>query len=676
MPSRLKFWLITSIVFCGCGLLFGTYRSAATGQTPARITLQATGSVLETYEPIRAISAADDDGTIQVVSGWTGNVETYRSEKDGSLRLIDRAGAAASKTQSGLTLEVGAAQISMFDLTGTMTVRFKTYPIIAHALLSTGDIVIASPTKSGLLHIYSPDGRLVRSFGARMERIKTDEAETQFLQRGKLLVDAEDNIYYVFGFMPVIQKFSPDGRLLYEVEVQGEAVDLQQALARRFFRNKKPDQVGGIDIIRGAALARQTGHLWLALNGSSTSGVVYEYSGDGRKVREYALESNVPGLSRYRLTGVKGIAVTAATLYVLTNEQQIYRFNLTDSLQARSWPSQPARPLRRGTLATPFASAGRLQPPVQTGCGTSQTWNGCSFTCPMPGACTGNPPVPPNDTSNGSTQDCKTALRNSLTESYSVVSSSCSQFVIGTKDHTRGGCQGSVTICKNGDITTHNVTLDCPAQSCQIAGQDPCYMTGSCEWGGNPGDGSGIPGPGSPILIDITGNGFSLTDAANGVAFDLNADGVKQGMLAWTLSETDDAWLALDRNGNGTIDNGQELFGNFTPQPPTPTANGFLALAAYDKPASGGNNDGVLDRRDAVFASLRLWQDTNHNGLSEPGELHTLSALGLTMLDLDYKESRRTDQYGNQFRYRAKVADARQARAGRWAWDVFLVAAP
>ena len=71
-----------------------------------------------------------------------------------------------------------------------------------------------------------------------------------------------------------------------------------------------------------------------------------------------------------------------------------------------------------------------------------------------------------------------------------------------------------------------------------------------------------------------------------------------------------------------------------------------------------------IKQGDAIFPSLRLWQDTTHNGVSESAELHTLPQLGLRTIDLHYRTSSRVDEHGNLLRYRAKVKDTRDAQLG------------
>ncbi|HEX6738000.1 MAG TPA: hypothetical protein VF310_07015, partial [Vicinamibacteria bacterium] len=95
--------------------------------------------------------------------------------------------------------------------------------------------------------------------------------------------------------------------------------------------------------------------------------------------------------------------------------------------------------------------------------------------------------------------------------------------------------------------------------------------------------------------------------------------------------------------------------------------------AEYDKREAGGNEDSLITAADEVFRSLRLWDDADHDGVSDAGELFTLRALGVAAVSVDYQVSAATDKHGNEFRYRAPVYGTQGSRVGPFAYDVFLV---
>ena len=156
----------------------------------------------------------------------------------------------------------------------------------------------------------------------------------------------------------------------------------------------------------------------------------------------------------------------------------------------------------------------------------------------------------------------------------------------------------------------------------------------------------------SPIVIDLGNDGIHLGEAGVGVYFDVNADGVRDH-VQWVRRGGDEGFLALDRTGNGIVDDGAELFGVGTPLilEGRSAPNGFVGLAQYDSRQLGGNDDGLITDADAIWPQLRIWIDLDADGVSTIQEMRTLGSLGITALETIPKLRKYFDEAGNVIPY-------------------------
>lgn len=145
----------------------------------------------------------------------------------------------------------------------------------------------------------------------------------------------------------------------------------------------------------------------------------------------------------------------------------------------------------------------------------------------------------------------------------------------------------------------------------------------------------------SPLALDLDGDGVETLGLAPApVHFDHDGDGLAEA-TGWIAPE--DGLLVLDRNGDGRIDRGAELFGNHTPLADGSLAvNGFVALAAWD-----ADGNGRIDAGDPVWTQLRVWRDADSDASVDAGELQALDAIGITALDLQFRNASQTDPQGN-----------------------------
>lgn len=132
----------------------------------------------------------------------------------------------------------------------------------------------------------------------------------------------------------------------------------------------------------------------------------------------------------------------------------------------------------------------------------------------------------------------------------------------------------------------------------------------------------------SPLVLDLNHDSSLSTSLYDSTTyFDMDGDGFAE-KTAWI--QNGDGLLALDLNGNAKIDNGTELFGNYTAlQDGTNAQDAFEALLQYDE-----NSDGIIDKNDTIYNNLKIWKD-NGDGISQSDELKTLDEVGVTSIALN-----------------------------------------
>ncbi len=161
-------------------------------------------------------------------------------------------------------------------------------------------------------------------------------------------------------------------------------------------------------------------------------------------------------------------------------------------------------------------------------------------------------------------------------------------------------------------------------------------------------DTSGAAKVASPIIIDLDGDGIETLPIERGIFFDHNGDYFAEN-TGWVAP--DDGLLVIDRDGNGLIDNGSELFGNNSIlQSGKLAANGYQALQELDE-----NQDGILDSNDALWQQLRIWQDSNSNGVVDNDELLSMDDAGVLSLSTEYSNSTYIDEHGNAHKQQGSI---------------------
>jgi hypothetical protein len=512
-----------------------------------------------TYYGKKILLAPSKDGqSLYSLDAVSGELIVYQKNSKPAKKVVDsflKVEALAVGLKHELYLAQKDSTVRIVSSDGRRLNTFHTVYPKSIAVLGNGNVVVASPFNGKNLHLYNGQGLLLASFGD-IRPFDPNQVENEFLNEGRVVVGPGDQIYYVSTYapQPYVLRFSSEGALLGEFQIEGEAVDLQTGFTREFL-HRRGFCTGGVTIITSATVDPETGHLWLGMNSLSTQGTVYEYDQTGTKVREFAflLDSNN---KRHNVTHVKDIVVSGDSLSIQTWDGT-YGFKLSDVLIADAWkvPTKTSKTTKPtwGAWANPLARIAKfwapapvsrpgIPQPVQSSCPAAQDYS-CIANCPQ-----GTVPNP---------ADCGAVIAGFFPTSSTkrvIEKNSCTAKQI---DSTPGsptprGCTETVTWCDTAspNVTgTTTVNVNCtavptptptPTPTPSSGGGGGCnpwwlawcddidFETCTCVGGINK----------SPILIDVLGNGFRLTDVsgASGSIWTMMALQKQPHGRRWTLT--------------------------------------------------------------------------------------------------------------------------------------------
>jgi outer membrane protein assembly factor BamB len=243
-------------------------------------------TVLQSSEPViksdyakKPLLAPSKDGQkLYSLDAMTGELIVYERNGKPTKKLADsflNVEAFAVGPQGELYLAQRDSTVRIVGSDRRQLNAFHTVYPKSIAVLGNGNVVVASPFNGKNLHLYNGRGVLLVSFGD-IRAFDANLAENEFLNEGRVVVGPDDQIYYVSTYapQPYVLRFSSEGQLLGEFQIEGEAIDLQTGFTKEFL-NRRGLCSGGVTIITSASVDPETGHLWLGMNSLSTQGTVY-----------------------------------------------------------------------------------------------------------------------------------------------------------------------------------------------------------------------------------------------------------------------------------------------------------------------------------------------------------------------------------------------------------------